>query len=89
MSQQSVERVMGRIVTDDEFRRRFASDPAATLRELTAAGVELTPCELQGLAAFDWRAAERCARAVDPRLLKADLRCGAGRELRRSDGVEP
>ena len=76
MSQQNVERVMGRLLTDDGFRRRFAADPPAELAALTAGGVELTSCELAALARFDARVAERCARAVDPRLLKADLRAG-------------
>ena len=76
MSQNSVETIMGRLRTDDEVRRRFAADPAATLDELAKSGLSLTWCERAALARFDWKVAERCARAVDPRLLKADLRAG-------------
>ena len=76
MSQSSVETIMGRLLTDDEVRRRFAADPARTLDELVKGGLSLTWCERAALARFDWKVAERCARAVDPRLLKADLRAG-------------
>jgi hypothetical protein len=76
MSQANVERVIGRLMTDEEFRRRFAGDPAAVLGELTAGGWELTECELRVLSAFDARIAARCARAIDPRIQKADLHGG-------------
>lgn len=78
MSQSNVERVVGRLVTDEEFRRRFAADPSAVLRELTASGLALTDCELRVLAALDSRVAERFARELDPRIQKADL-CGGDR----------
>jgi hypothetical protein len=76
MSQANVERVIGRLVTDEEFRRRFAEGPSAVLRELTASGLELTACEFRVLAAFNPRIAARCARAIDPRIQKADLHGG-------------
>jgi hypothetical protein len=78
MSQANVERVIGRLVTDEEFRRRFAADPSAVLGELTASGWELTACELRVLSALDSRVAARFARAIDPRIQKADL-CGGSR----------
>lgn len=78
MSQSSVERVIGRLVTDEAFRRRFAEDPAAVLADLTAAGMELNACELHVLSALDPKVAARFARALDPRIQKADLR-GGGR----------
>lgn len=74
---------MGRLLTDEEFRRRFAAEPVALLAELSASGVELTGCELVALSRFDWKAAERCARAIDPRLVKADLRTDASRSAKR------
>jgi putative modified peptide len=89
MSQQNVERVMGRLLTDDEFRRRFAADPPAALAALTADGVALTTCELAALERFDARVAERCARAVDPRLLKADLGAGSSRRRAQLARVAP
>ena len=77
MSQRNVEWVIGKLVTDEEFRRRFAAGPIPALRGLIEGGVELTHCEVRVLAAFDMDLADRCARKIDPRLQKADLRSGA------------
>lgn len=76
MSQSNVERVIGRLVTDEGFRRRFTENPSALLREVMASGLELTACEFRVLSAFDPRVAARCARAIDPRIQKADLHGG-------------
>ncbi len=73
MSQRNVERVIGRLVTDEGFRRRFALAPAAALQEIVETGVELTVCELRALAALDPRVLARCADALDPRIQKTDL----------------
>ena len=78
MSQRNVERVIGRLVTDESLRRRFAQDPQGTLAELAACGVELTSCELAALEALDARQVERFALTLDPRLQKMDL-CGGER----------
>jgi hypothetical protein len=75
MSQRSVERVLGRLVTDEGFRRRFAGNPDAALGEMAAAGLELTPLEAQALAGVDARMLERIAGMLDPRLQKIDC-CG-------------
>ncbi|HYG64813.1 MAG TPA: Os1348 family NHLP clan protein [Thermoanaerobaculia bacterium] len=82
MSQSNVERVIGRLVTDEEFRRRFSEAPSAVLREWREGGLELTECEFRVLSAFDCQVAARCASVIDPRLQKADLtggekRCGS------------
>lgn len=73
MSQRNVERVIGRLVTDEAFRRRFSRDPADTLRSLTDIGIDLTVCELQALVAIDPGLVTRFADAIDPRLQKTDL----------------
>jgi hypothetical protein len=76
MSQRSVERVIGRLVTDEAFRRKFAERPEGTLRETVDCGLELTACELQALAALDTRVLEQFAEAIDPRLQKTDIQGG-------------
>jgi len=76
MSQRNVERVIGRLVTDEAFRRQFVTDPSAALGEVTREGVELNDCELRALATIDPGAVGRFIAAIDPRLQKADLRGG-------------
>lgn len=75
MSQASVERVIGRLVTDEAFRRRFAADREELLRELVVQGFELTWCELEVLGQLDLRALARFAERIDPRIHKSDLGC--------------
>ena len=76
MSQKYVERVIGLLATDTALRRRFSEDPAAALRSLVEGGVELTACELQGLAAIDSRGLSHFADGIDPCLQKTDLAGG-------------
>ena len=74
MSQRGVERVIGRLVTDEEFRRRFAEDPAAILRQAIECGVELTSLEIEALASIDLARLIRLAETLDPRIQKVCLR---------------
>jgi hypothetical protein len=76
MSQRSVERVIGRLVTDEGFRRRFAQEPESALREMAGYGQELTECERHALAAIDVESAARFAEDLDPRLQKTDIQGG-------------
>ncbi len=73
MSQRHVEQVIGRLMTDEGFRRRFVKDAQTTLQELERWGVELTVCERQALGAIDSRLLTLVADAIDPRLQKTDL----------------
>lgn len=72
MSQCNVERVIGRLVTDEGFRRRFAADPRAALAEAIERGLELNACEREALAALDPRSIARFADSLDPRIQKID-----------------
>jgi hypothetical protein len=65
-----VEGVIGKLATDEAFRRRFFAEPAAVLRELGERGAELTFVETQALLALDPDAVESFAGAIDPRLQK-------------------
>jgi putative modified peptide len=76
MSQRTVEQVIGRLVTDEGFRRRFFADPAAALAELGRTGFELNECERRALECIDARAAARFAGGIDMRIQKSDLRVG-------------
>ena len=75
MSQKYVERTIGRLVTDEAFRRAYLEDRKAVLRGLAEAG-DLTPCEYRAMLTLDSRLLERCAGGIDPRLQKSDLHGG-------------
>jgi len=76
MSQAHVEQVIGRLVTDERLRRRFAAFPGATLQDLIDRGLELNDCELQALAAIDPRRVRRFAEALHPSIQKAEIKGG-------------
>ena len=70
MCQRSVEKVIGRLVTDEAYRRRFAESPGTALQEMTESGLELTCLELRALASIDPQLVSLFADAIDPRIQK-------------------
>jgi hypothetical protein len=72
MSQRTVESVIGRLVTDDDFRERFRRDPHACLDDVALAA-PLTPSEREALAATDVAHCGRVADHLHPRLVKICL----------------
>ena len=88
MSQVSVERIIGKLATDEEFRARFAADRAGAVAAFVESGHALTQAEIAALLATDLRCCEVFAEGIDPRLQKASLKdalcpLGRGRERRR------
>jgi hypothetical protein len=73
MSQRTVEHAVGRLVTDERFRRLFTRDARAALRELAEEGLELTAHEESALLATDPRLWDQIADGIDPRLQKISL----------------
>jgi putative modified peptide len=76
MSQNNVERLIGRLVTDEAFRDRFAKDPEAAMQALVDQGIELTVYERYSLRCVNLRALEAFANTINPCLQKSDLRGG-------------
>jgi hypothetical protein len=74
MSQRSVELVIGRLATDEDFRCRFEASREAALDALIASGLALTPVERRALIELDVAACKRFATRVDPRLQKISMR---------------
>jgi hypothetical protein len=66
--------VIGRLVTDEEFRTTFLSDPHRALAELLELGTHLTHAEITALIATDSALWKRIAGEVDPRLQKVSLK---------------
>ncbi len=66
--------LVGRIVTDEEFRRRFVADPLTTLQHLVDSGLELSASEIDALMATEEMAWMELARAIDPRIARVSLK---------------
>lgn len=77
MAQRDVESVIGRLVTDEEFRREFLDDAAGTLGTLVEHGIGLSRAEVVALIATDPALWDRVAETLDQRLQKASLK-GSG-----------
>jgi hypothetical protein len=73
MSHKCVEAVIGKLATDEGFRRRFLEDAMGALEEVRRLGIELTPVEVQALAAMDRDVIRSFASGIDQRLQKVDL----------------
>lgn len=70
----SVEILIGRLVTDDEFRAEYRRNPHAVLAGVATLGLELNPGEVRALLGTDLSVWDRVAGEIDPRLRKAALR---------------
>jgi hypothetical protein len=76
VGQRSVEILIGRLMTDEELRRRFIAEPHETIRLEQLRGLELTAAEVDALLASPMALWEALAAALDPRLQKASLKHG-------------
>ena len=74
MTQRCIEVVIGRLVTDEEFRDTFLSDPHRALGELLERGTHLTHGEIGALIATEPALWGRVAEQIDQRLQKASLK---------------
>jgi hypothetical protein len=73
VAQRIVETLIGRLITDEQFRTAFLANPAETLFELRSRGLELTETEAAALIETDRNLWTRAAEAINPRLHKASL----------------
>jgi hypothetical protein len=74
LAQRIVEMLIGRLITDEQFRVEFLSDPQKTLFTLCDQGLELSGTEIAALVSTDPALWERTADAIDRRLQKASLK---------------
>lgn len=74
MSQRNVEILLGRLLTDEELRRRFARGALDTLTEFSELGWELTRGEIDALAEIDPQLWSRIAAKLPSRLQRCSLR---------------
>jgi hypothetical protein len=73
MSHKCVEAIIGKLATDEGFRRWFLEDAVGALEDLRNHGVELTSVEVQALAGIDREVIRSFASGIDQRLQKVDL----------------
>ena len=69
MSQAGVQLVIGKLLTDADFRRRFEAHGAVCLARLRELGIDVNAIETAALVETDRRAWSRMATLIDRRLL--------------------
>lgn len=74
MAQRTIELLIGRLITDEEFRSEFLKDPEKALIVLNDHGLELSRTEVAALLNTDHTLWARTADAIDPRLQKASFK---------------
>jgi hypothetical protein len=74
MSHRTIERIIGRLVTDEELRLQFTRSPRGTLAELSEQGWELSRLEVDALLTMEVRLWSDVARRIDPRLQRCSLK---------------
>ena len=74
MAQRTIEMLIGRLITDEEFRSEFLQDPERALIALCDRGLELSRTEIVALVSIERTLWARIADAIDPRLQKASLK---------------
>jgi hypothetical protein len=74
LAQRIIELVIGRLITDEQFRSEFEQNPEKTLLDLRERGLELSKTEIAALISTDLTLWARTADAIDPRLQKASLK---------------
>lgn len=74
MSQKTVQAIVGRLLTDEEFRLDFLRHPQATLATMRDQGLELTAREIEALVRTDRTLWTDGAARIDPQLQRASFR---------------
>ena len=74
MAQKTVQLIIGRLLTDEELRRRFLHDPLEVLTALQDHGFELTAGEIGALLRTDRALWADAAARIDRQLQGASLR---------------
>jgi hypothetical protein len=78
MSQRTIERVIGRLLTDEELRNEFTRSPRRTLAELNEQGWDLSRLEVDALLATEISLWSKAAARIDSRLQRCSLKSDDG-----------
>jgi len=79
MSQRAVEQVLGKLLTDEEFCRRFFEDPHCAC---FLSGFELSPVELEAVMRTPRTHLAALSRRLDDRILRLCVPASSGNEER-------
>jgi hypothetical protein len=82
VSRNAVERTLGKLVMNEDFRARFFENPAAAMWE---AGIPLSPVEVEALSELSPAAIARFSESLDGRIRRlclTETRPGAARKGR-------
>jgi hypothetical protein len=74
MSQRTIERVIGRLLTDEELRHEFTRSPRRTLAELNEQGWDLSRLEVDALLSIEIGLWSEVAARIDPRIQRCSLK---------------
>ena len=74
MAYRTIERVIGRLLTDEELRHEFNRSPRRTIAELSEQGWELSRLEVDALLATEIGLWSELAARIDPRLQRCSLK---------------
>ena len=74
MAHRVIELIVGRLITDEQFRSEFLHSPETTLLALGNRGLDLSPTEVAALLNTEPGLWVRTADALDPRLQKVSFR---------------
>jgi len=80
MSHRTIERVIGRLLTDEELRHDFTRSPRRALAELSEQGWELSRLEVDALLAIEIGLWSEVAARIDPRLQRCSLKTQHGED---------
>ncbi len=75
MSQKTVQLVIARLITDEDVRLQFLSNPLETLTAFREQGFELTSDEMDALVQTDRDLWAYAAGRIHPRLQRCSFRC--------------
>ena len=89
MSQKCVELLLGRILTDEDFRREFFPVRDFSFAMAAAHGLELTAVERAALSSLKLRRFDFMAQSLDPRIARSGVSVFQGEgcaKLRKASG---